>query len=122
MIFLTQSGPSSSPRAPGKGTGWKPRGVGAFPHHCNEDWATSPSNVGGQGAALPASYFSCVDWEDDSAACLAGDRAGTPDATPACVLPDGELGKGHLVSASCGPEAGTTRVNASFIQADKSRC
>lgn len=82
----------------------------------------SPSNPVRQGVALPASYFSCVGWEAESAASFAGDRGGTRDTTPACMLPNGELGKGHLVSAGCGPETGTAQVNAPFIKADKASC
>lgn len=88
----------------------------------NKDQGTSPSNPVRQGAALPASYFSCMGWEAESATFFAGDRGGTPDATPACMLPNGELGKGHLVNTGCGPKAGTAWVNASFIKADKSSC
>lgn len=66
--------------------------------YCNQDQGTSPSSLGRQGAALPASYFSCVGWDTESAASFAGDRGGTPDTTPEHVLPDRELGKGHLVN------------------------
>ena len=66
--------------------------------YCSEDQGASPSNLGRQGAALPASYFSCVGWEAESAASFTGDRGRTPDATPVHVLPNGELGEGHLVS------------------------
>lgn len=35
----------------------------------------------------------------ESAPTFALDGDGTPDATPVCVLPNRELGKGHLVNA-----------------------
>lgn len=70
-----------------------------------------------QLAALPAGYFFCVGWEAETAPSFTGDRCGTPDATPAHMLPDGELARATLLI-----QAGTVRVNASFIKADKSSC
>lgn len=86
----TKSVLSFSPHAPGKGRQWKLHGVGAFPC-CLTATRTrghrSPPNLDGQGAALPAGYFSCVGWDAESAVSFTGDKGGTPDATPVHMLP-----------------------------------